>query len=536
MIRGLGKLPWRYLGLLTSALTLTVSCAVGPEYIRPEAPDMKAWIEKEDPAINTLPSDLSRWWTVFNDPVLNALIENAYGMNLSLQVAGIRIFEARAQLGIVVGNLYPQSQSARAGYSYLSGGETSANTTPTVDLSYAEVDIGFDVAWELDLWGKFRGAVQSGMRNLDASVASYDDVLVTLTAEVARIYTVIRTLETRLTIAGENVKMQERSLRIAEAQFRGGAVTELDVVQAKALLTNTQALVPRLDTGLRQAKNALAVLLGVVPDRVEAMLGERRPIPDAPGEVMAGIPADLLRRRPDIRFAERQLAAQSALIGVAKADLYPHLSLLGSIGLRSSNAALTAAGFPGGSSLGNVFDSGSIEFFVGPALSWNLLNYGRIKNQVRVQDARFQQLAVNYRNTVIRAAQETEDAMIAFLRSQEEAGYLAESVDAAKRSVTLSLLQYQEGLTDYQRVLDSQRFLAQQQDNLTATRGSIVANLVSMYKALGGGWEFRRGKDFVPEEVKKDMGERTDWGDLLAPSAIETPLPDRQPNRRRPDW
>jgi len=518
-------------------LTLLAGCAVGPDYIRPSAPDQGEWIHREDSRLKSESTDLSQWWSVFNDAVLNSLVEKAYQQNLTLKIAGIRILEARAQLGIAAGNLYPQSQSARGGYKYTSGSENMANTTPNADFNYGELSVGFDAAWELDFWGKFRRAVESNVGSLDASVAAYDDVLVTLTAEVARVYTVIRTLEVRLLIARENVKIQERSLQIVDAQFRGGAVTELDQVQAKSLLSNTQALIPSLQTSLRQAKNALALLLGVLPNQVEALLRDPRPIPAAPAQVSVGVPAELLRRRPDIRLAERQLAAQSALIGVAKADLYPHFSLFGSIGLRSSDAFITAAGFPLGSSLGDMFDSRSIEFFGGPGFTWDIFNYGRIKNRVRVQDARFQQLALNYQNTVIKAAQEVEDTMVAFLRSQEEVEYLSESVAAAKRSVQLSLTQYREGLVDYQRVLDSQRFLSQQQDTLTSKQGSVATNLISMYKSLGGGWEIRVGKDFVPEEIKKEMENRTDWGDLLTPVNLE--LPAQEQDRvlwRSPDW
>jgi outer membrane protein TolC len=353
---------------------------------------------------------------------------------------------------------------------------------------------------------------------------------------VARSYVLVRTLEQRLAIAKENVRIQERSLRIADARFEGGEVTELDVQQARALLGDTQALIPRLQSTLRQAKNGLSILLGKLPGEVDQILGEPKAIPTVPPEVGVGVPTELLRRRPDVRLAERQLAAQSSQIGVAKADLYPHFSLFGSIGVRASDAALTAAGGLSGSSFSELWDSDSIEFFAGPAFRWDVLNYGRIKNRVRVQDARFQQLAVSYQNTVLRAAQEVEDAMAAFLRTQEEADFLSNSVAAAARSVELSLIQYREGLVDYQRVLDTQRFLAQEQDLLTATTGSVALNLVAMYKALGGGWQIRAGKDFVPEETKAEMRERTGWGKLLEPERVEPPPEEDRKKWLWPDW
>jgi NodT family efflux transporter outer membrane factor (OMF) lipoprotein len=516
------------------ALILVVGgCAVGPDYKKPSVPEPKKWVEQEDPKVKTEPADVSRWWKVFDDPALNELIEMAFRQNLTLQIAAIRILEARAQLGIATGNLYPQSQQVRGGYNYSSLSENTANTSPSIDLNYGEIDLGLDVAWELDFWGKFRRAVESGIGDLAASIANYDDILVTLTADVARSYVIIRTLEARLAIARQNVKIQRRSLQIADVRYQGGEVTELDVQQARALLRDTQALIPRLETSLRQAKNGLAILLGKLPGDLKDLLGGSQPIPKAPVDITVGVPAELLRRRPDIRLAESRLAAQSALIGVAKADLYPHFSLFGSIGLRSSNASLTAAG---GTDFSDIRDSDSIEFFGGPAINWDIFNYGRIKNRVRIQDARFQQFIVNYQNSVLRAAQEVEDAMIAFLRKQEEAQLLSESVKAAKRSVSISLLQYEEGLVDYQRVLDTQRFQSLEEDLLTSTAGNVILNLIAMYKALGGGWQIRKGKKLIPEDTKEEMQKRTDWGKLLSPEKIKVPADEPRTRWRGPDW
>ncbi len=538
----------RLLGVYNVGVVLSLSLAVlfggcahlpmvGPDYERPEVPEAKEWIEKDDPRIKIEAADFSTWWKVFDDSVLETLVARGYQQNLPLQIAGIRILEARAQLGIAVGDKYPQLQQGRTSYTRANLSENTANTSPTLDSAYGEIDFGFDAAWELDLWGKFRRAVELSLGNLEASIANYDDILVSLTAEVARTYVLIRTLEERLKIARENVRIQQRSLQIAEARFEGGDVTELDVQQARALLGDTQALIPRLQASLRQAKNGLAILLGTLPGKVDQILGQPKPIPTVPAEVAVGIPAELLRRRPDIQFAERQIAAQSAQIGVAKADLYPHFTLFGSFGLRASDATLTTAGGLTGSEFSDVWDSDSVEFFAGPSFRWDILNYGRIRNRVRIQDARFQQLAVNYQNTVLQAAQETEDAMVGFLRSQEETGFLLDSVAASKRSVDLSLIQYREGLVDYQRVLDTQRFLSQQQDKLTETRGSVNLNLVALYKALGGGWEIRVGKDFVPDETKDEMRKRTNWGGLLAPEKLET-LPAEEAVRewQWPDW
>jgi outer membrane protein TolC len=277
------------------------------------------------------------------------------------------------------------------------------------------------------------------------------------------------------------------------------------------------------------------VLLGKPPGSIDAYVAQPRPIPAAPVEVAVGVPADLLRRRPDIRLAERQLATQSALIGVAKADLYPHFSLLGSINLRASDAALTFAS-SGASELSDVFNSKSFQYFIGPSLSWDIFNYGRITNQVRVEDARFQQLIADYRNTVLNAAKEAEDATIGFLKSQEQHNALQQTYEAAKRSTQLSLYQYQEGMVDYQRVLDSQRNLVTSQENLVRVSGDIATNLIALYKALGGGWETRTEKDFVDKPIQKLMNDRTDWGDLLESGQLDLPEQEKTKRWRLPDW
>jgi NodT family efflux transporter outer membrane factor (OMF) lipoprotein len=500
---------------------LLCGCAVGPDYLRPEAPELPAWSASDSPAIRSEAGDVGRWWQVFNDPALDRLIETACQENLDLHIAGLRILESRAKLGIAVGGLYPQQQAVRGGWTHTRLSKHTANTQPGMDMNYGEAGLGFDAAWELDLWGKFRRAVEAGTAMLDASVAQYDDILVTLTAEVTRTYVLMQTLGARLAIARENAQIQKRSLQVTQARFQGGYVSELDVSQAKALLNETLAAVPRLKAGLKQTRNGLAILLGMLPGEVDAMLPspEFGAIPPVPGEITVSVPAQLLRRRPDIRLAERRLAAQCALIGIAKADLYPSFTLFGTIGLRASDSELTYARYPEKSSLGDIWRSDSVEFLGGPSFSWNIFNYGRIKNNVRVQDARFQQLAIDYRNTVLKATQEVEDAMAAFLMAQETLARLSESLAAAARSVELSMVQYREGLVDFQRVLDTQRFQTQVQDLLTSTQGAVALNLIATYKALGGGWEIRENRDFLPEDIKREMQARTDWGDMLTPAA-----------------
>ncbi|MEJ2099432.1 MAG: efflux transporter outer membrane subunit [Desulfobacterales bacterium] len=407
---------------LVAAVFLTTGCTmVGPDFVKPQAPVAKQWMESGDPKIKIGVSEYRQWWTVFNDPVLINLVETAYRQNLSLQISGLRILQARAQLGVVVGNLYPQLQQGAGAAAYSSISDNAPNSLGADD-SYWQYNAGFDAAWELDIWGKYRRAVQSGVANLETSIASYDDILVTLTAEVARTYIVMRTFEERLEIARQNVNIQQRSLQIAEIRFKAGAVTELDVTQAKSLLRNTEASIPRFEAGIRQAKNALAVLLGKLPGEIDYMIGGQKVIPTAPPEVVVDIPAELMRRRPDIQLAEYQIATQTPLIGASKAELYPAFQLAGSIGLATSTSKNTNAGGTGGSSFSDLFDSDSIEFFGGPSFSWNIFNYGRIKNRVRTEDALLQQLIVNYTDTVLRAQQEVEDSLVGFLRKQQEAG------------------------------------------------------------------------------------------------------------------
>jgi NodT family efflux transporter outer membrane factor (OMF) lipoprotein len=492
---------------------------VGPDYVKPDAPEPENWLESNEPEIQTEDTNVRDWWIVFNAPVLNDLIEAAYQQNLPLQIAGLRIYEARAQLGIAFGFQYPQTQQG-AGSGSLNQISKNTPNAAASDRYYSSYDIGLDAAWELDVWGKFRRAVQSGVANLEATIADYDDILVSLTAEVARTFIVLRTSEERLKVARANVKIQRRSLEITEVRFKAGAVTELDVTQARSLLNSTEASIPGFESDIRQAKNALAILLGKLPGEIDAMLGGSGLIPQIPAQVAVGIPAELLRRRPDIRVAERQLAAQSARIGFAKADLFPHFSLFGSWGFQTADQTDFRSN---NSKFSDLFKTSSIGYSTGGGFNWDLFNYGRITNQVRVEDARFQELAVNYENTVIRAAQEVEDAMVGFLQSQNTVGFLANAVKAAKRSVDLSMIQYREGLVDYQRVLDTQRDLAIQQDNLVFTTGSVAQNLIALYRSLGGGWEIRGGNDFIPASLKEDMEGRTNWGNILSPQKTEYP-------------
>jgi NodT family efflux transporter outer membrane factor (OMF) lipoprotein len=504
----------RYAVPLLGVLSALGGCSVGPSFTTPEATIAATWRAQGDPRVATQTTADSLWWKAFNDPVLDRLVQLAYQQNLTLQVAGLRIVEARAQLGIATGEQFPQTQ-AIVGSAAANG--LSKNTPIGSFLPhrhFGDYQLGFDAAWEIDFWGKYRRGVESQAAALLASVADYDSALVSLTAEVARTYVQIRTYEVLIQQARENAKLQEGGLEIAQSRFTQGATSELDPSQATVLLENTRASIPQLQISLQQARNALCTLLGQPAGTVDALLVQATGIPKAPAKVAVGMPAEMLRRRPDIRSAELTAAAQCARIGVAKAELYPSFSLFGSIGLETSTVGGTTK---------NLLSSNSLFYSAGPRLNWPFLNYGRLTNAVRVQDALFQQLLVNYRDTVLKAAQEVEDALASYLNAEEEQTFREGAVTAARRAVELSLIMYREGATDYQRVIDAQRSLLDQQQSLAETSSIVTTSVIALYKALGGGWEPREGQPVVPESMQNEMKARTNWGDLLSePRAPET--------------
>jgi NodT family efflux transporter outer membrane factor (OMF) lipoprotein len=447
---------------------------VGPNYCPPAAPVANRWIDAADPSVSSCPVNLAAWWRTFNDPILDSLIYCAYRQNLSLRVAGSRIIEARALREIAAGELFPQSQEAYGSYTRTNNSHNSPKAAP--NRFYDEWQTGASLAWELDFWGRFRRAVEAADANLDASTYNYDDVLVLLLSEVAQSYVNIRTAEQRLEYARTNVKAQQESLNLANVKFINGATTKLDVTQGQSSLSQTQATIPPLEASRRQAANQLCVLLGMPPRDIEAMLAGPKSIPSAPPQVVVGIPADLIRRRPDVLRAERDVAAQSALIGVAASELYPHFSIAGTI-------------FFDATRFQDLFDARSFAGNVGPSFNWNILNYGRLVNNVRVQDARFLQLAFQYQNTVLQANAEAENALVGFLKFQQQVKYLATSTAAATESLGLVRDQYNAGKTDFNRVLNVEQLLTQQQDQLAVAQGVVATNLVLLYKALGGGWQ-----------------------------------------------
>ena len=528
-----GRLVWLAAGLAMLVLGCTM---VGPDYVRPPVQVEQTWLDTGDKRVHTSTAEYKDWWQAFKDPALNQLIDTAYRQNLTLRIAGVRVLGARAQLGIVTGQLYPQSQQATGSLQKvrISPGEVFGGSPSSASsfggMSLAQAQVGLTASWEIDFWGKFRRAIQSADASLQATIADYDNVLVSLTADVANNYIIMRTLEKRLAIATENVRIQTESLQIAQARFSGGTTSERDVEQAKTILANTQATIPTLEAQVRQAKNALSVLLGLPPQDLANLVKGKAIIPAPPPQVAVGIPADLIRRRPDIRAAEFRAAAQCDQIGVSKAQLFPAFSLTGTFGPQATDV--------GTATLAQMFNWRNRAGSMGPTVQWNILNYGQITNDVRFQDAKFQELLISYQNSVLTAQQEVEDNLVAFLKAQERAIFLSDSTSAAMRSVELAIIQYREGITDFTTVLTAQQALLSEQDNLASTLGAISRNLVGVYRALGGGWEIREGHDFVPAETRETMARRTNWGRLLAPAAVAVvPSPEAQGRLiRAPDW
>jgi len=525
--------------LCLAILPVVAGCMkVGPDFEPPAAPEDQTWIEENNPKIDKGPVDNVSWWRVFNDPAINELVVTAYIENLTLQTAGLRVLEARARLGIAIGDQYPQVQEANGSLSGNSLSKNAANGAGA-NRNFSSTSVGLDASWEVDFWGKFQRGIESADAQLGATVADYDDALVTLTADVVNSYILMRAAEERIDFANQNIEIQGKGLDLATAKYETGATSKLDVAQARALLNETKALVPGFETDRRRAQNTLAVLLGTIPRELPAYLEKPGKIPSPPKEVAIGIPADLIRRRPDIREAEMSAAAQSAQIGIAQADLYPQFSLAGMIGFESSGGGGVQSN---NADLVDLFDSGSFATSFGPSVTIPLFNYGRITNNVRAQDARFQQLLTTYQNQILEAYAEVENGLVGYLRALEQAQFYALSVEALKEAVGLSLLQYKEGESSYQRVLDSQANLVQLEDDWVESRSAVAQNLIATYKALGGGWEIRGVDAFVPEKTQEIMRRRTDWGDLLSPEDLkDAPLTTEDLEGldtlfRRPDW
>ena len=449
-------------------------------------------------------ADLVFWWRVFDDPTLNRLIETAKQENPSLRIAGLRILESRAQLGIAGSSLYPQVQQLGGAVSQVNTWQ-NGGALPTDNESLVGYQAGFNLAWELDFWGRFKRSIESADAAFFVSIANQQNLQVLLSAQVADLYFAYRTTELRIEIARENAAIQKRSYEITERVYQSGEQSELDLQQAKTQYLATLSTIPDLQITLTKTRNALGVLLGRPPGELPELTGQSDKLPSIEPLVIRDIPARLLMRRPDIRAAAWQVAAQSAQIGIAEADFYPSISLLGNISWS-------------GNTLSASPDTGTLA--VGPSLSWNIFDHGRIENNVRVQDARLQQLIEQYQETVLQAAREIDDAAISVVKTKEQQQVLVESVVAAQRALELANSRYREGYADFQRVLDAQRSVFSQTERELVNQGSQISAVIAVYKALGGGWLETPVQQLIPEDMRNTMQQRSDWGTLLS-----SPLP-----------
>jgi NodT family efflux transporter outer membrane factor (OMF) lipoprotein len=474
---------------------------VGPNYRKPFAAVAGNWIDASDKRVRTESDDLSKWWTVFNDPVLNDLICYAYNQNLTLREAGFRVLQARAQLGIAVGEIFPQSQAMTGDFlREASSGETGGGA----QRFFSRWDYGFTLSWELDFWGRFRRTIESNRDTLEASVEDYDDVLVTLLGDVATAYVQYRTTQERIKYVTHNANIQSKVLAITQASFDVGKATKIDVNQAESTLYQTQAGIPELEITLRTANNQLCILLGIPPEQLRDKLGTA-PIPRTPVDVVVGIPADLLRRRPDVRAAERRAAAQCAQIGVAESEFYPHISIDGNIDYQ-------AARFK------NLFNGRALSGSIGPSFHWDILEYGRLLNNVRLQKAAFFELVEVYEQKVLTANQEVENGLVTFLKAQERYQWQQKAVDAGKAAVDTVRAQWQAGTVDFTRVAQLLQNQVVLEDTLAQVQGEIATGLISVYEGLGGGWQIRltgctpgaappAGEESLPAPRPLDSGE-----------------------------
>jgi NodT family efflux transporter outer membrane factor (OMF) lipoprotein len=463
----------RVLVLAGAATVLLAGCAVGPDYRAPEPVAADEWHSLPQTGLRVESPDaptLAAWWTTLNDPVLNELIERALAGNTTVKQAKARVVEARARRGISSAGFFP-TLDATGGASRTKADSQASSVGTANGTLY---DAGLDSGWELDLFGGQRRALESATAQLGASEADLRDVLVTLLGDVALSYTDVRTAQARLTFAERNLESQREVLDITQWRADAGLATALDVEQARSSYEQTRAAIPSLESSLEQSMNRLAVLTGAAPGALTETLAERKAVPVAPVDVVAGVPADVLRRRPDIRAAERRLAAQTAQVGVATAALYPSLSLSGAITLTATAA-------------GDVLDGFRTDR-AGLALSMPLFRGGALRQNINVQNALVDQALATYEGTVLSAYEEVENGLTAWVNEQRRHEALIAAVDSARRASQLSLVQYNSGLVDFQNVLTSDRQLISLEDSLAVSDGEITSNLIRLYKALGGGW------------------------------------------------
>lgn len=466
---------------------LIAGCTVGPQYSPPKTEMPGQWAGQDQGGITAQPVEVVAWWQLMHDPALESLIQRAVQSNYDLRLAQARVREARAQRGVVAADRYPNvdvngsyshtRDSANTAFGGVGGaGGTGSGGTAFRDREFDLYQTGFDASWELDFFGRVRRSVEAAEADIEAANENRRNTLVTLLAEVARNYVDLRGSQRRLAIALNNIESQRQTLELSQARFKAGLVSELDVAEARAQLATTHSQVPLLESSVHQTIHALGLLLGQTPESLLSELSEPVAIPIAPPQLPVGLPSDLLRRRPDVRSAERQLAAATARIGVATADLFPRFSLTGSLGLAAEDFS-------------NLFSASSRTYSIGPSVTWPIFDAGRIRGNIAVQNARQEQALDRYEQSVLQSLTDVENSLVAFWKEQTRRQALSEAVDANRRAVELANELYSRGLGDFLRVLESQRSLYLSEDQLVQSDRDLAANYIAVYKALGGGWE-----------------------------------------------
>lgn len=458
-------------------------CMVGKDFQPPQTLVRTEWNFQQHPLLQGAPADLSSWWLYFQDPVLEGLISQALAENLTLREAGQRIIAARARRGVVAGSLYPQTQTLDGSFSQNRVSSNVANffEIPGIfspDVTPSQWDLAFAASWELDFWGKYRRSIEEADARLEASVAQFEEAQVLLLAEVTKAYIDMRVAEKRTQIVQRNLEVQEKTLQIAIDKQRAELGSGLDVSQARVNVGRTAAILPQLEANRLQASYRLCGLLGRPPIDLANEFGMTGNVPLPEVQFCYGIPADLLRRRPDVRRVEMELAAQSARIGIAQTDFYPQIRLNGNIGYQAED-------------LGSLFNGGSGVGFIAPSFSWKLLNYGRIHFNVEAEKANYEALSNRYRAAVIDAAREVEEAQVAFIKGHERRDALKTAVDGAADAVDKVEQLYNAGIVDFGRVFILQAALLDEQDAFVQTEAAIAASLVELFKSLGGGWDYQ---------------------------------------------
>jgi len=469
---------------LVALVCLLGGCTVGPNYQHPNTAVPAQWNAPTAGSQTNIEPSLASWWKTFNDPQLDSLIERAVKANHDLRIAAARVREARAQYRIVSADLWP---TLGTGGSYARQNQSknqpiigSLDLPSSVPFENDVYQAGFDAAWEIDVFGGKRRAVEAGKAEVAAAEFGRQKVQVTLLGEVARNYIELRGFQRRLDIANKNIKAQEDALALTRDRFTNGLTSDLDVQQAATLLATTRAVIPSLESSIQASIHRLGVLLGQAPGALLAELSEPAPIPAAPPNVPAGLPSDLLRRRPDIQQAERQLAASTARIGVATANLFPKFSLTGLAGFQSISAS-------------DWFTGNSLFWSVGPTVQWKLFEAGRIRASIRVQNARQEQALAAYEKTVLTSLEEVENALVAYAKEQIRRRSLEDAVKSSQDSLHLANQLYSNGLASFINVLDAERSLYRTEDDLVQSDRAVTQNLISLYKALGGGWKIESG-------------------------------------------